>query len=233
MIRLDHAIHSRNQEASLRDGLGIYSLSLYSNFFWLVLVLTSVVLVLVLLTCSLRTSYFQESHFINRAKEFVQQPLLTPTQDSLLLVEAGSGPGPEPTPSDDGREQEDDLNSKPQLAHSMSSLSLHENESTTIPEPNVIAKTKEFSEFSELVLSKSESLDEACTRLESREKCFKANRSVDEILGSSQSEVSPGHVLNPIKSRKLQERRGSNHSLTIAVKPADNTLPTVITPREW
>merc|ERR1712071_399613 len=84
----------------------------------------------------------------------------------------------------------------------------------------------------ELVLSKSESLDEACTRLESREKCFKANRSVDEILGSSQSEVSPGHVLNPIKSRKLQERRGSNHSLTIAVKPADNTLPTVITPRE-
>lgn len=98
----------------------------------------------------------------------------------------------------------------------------------------------------QLPLTKSESLDEARKghRGDSREKCFKANRSVDEILGSSagqqqqhgaSSSSSSSASCTP-KCRKLQERRGSNHSLTIAVKVTDaiaTVLPTVTTPREW
>ena len=94
----------------------------------------------------------------------------------------------------------------------------------------------------QLPLTKSESLDEnRRTNRESigREKCFKANRSVDEILGSAHqglgSSSSSSSASCTPKCRKLQERRGSNHSLTIAVKVTDSMaiLPTVTTPREW
>jgi hypothetical protein len=95
---------------------------------------------------------------------------------------------------------------------------------------------------SQLPLTKSESLDEnRRTNRESigREKCFKANRSVDEILSSTHqglgSSSSSSSASCTPKCRKLQERRGSNHSLTIAVKVTDAMaiLPTVTTPREW
>ena len=272
MIRSDHALHLYSQDISLYNGFGVYSLSLHSNYVWLVLVLTSIILILILLACSLRTNYFQESYLVTRAKEWVQQPLLSPVQDSILTVEAGDersltidGSGNQPAlagenallscMSETKRVQHqnaeshkefsatkaaslnDDLN-KLELAYSMSSLSLDETypHKSSIPdtcllEPSVCTKTKEYSD---LVLSKSESLDETCGHLETRDKCFKANRSVDEILQSN-LEVSPSSIPCSLlgKPRKLQERRGSNHSLTIAVKPADSILPTVTTPREW
>jgi len=272
MIRSNHALHLCNQNFSLYNGVGIYSLSLHSNYVWLGLVLTSIIFIFVLLGCSLRTSYFQESYLVTRAKEWVQQPLLSSAQDSILTVEAGAESTPISDESDvrpeltvenvnlsciseiepvNGQNTENhggsstikstsvngDLN-KLELAHSMSSLSLLETyphkssiPDTCLHEPSVCNKAKEFSD---LVLSKSESLDEACSRLETRDKCFKANRSVDEILQSN-LETLPSSIPCSIlvKSRKLQERRGSNHSLTIAVKPADNILPTVTTPREW
>lgn len=108
-------------------------------------------------------------------------------------------------------------------------------------------KKDQFVFNADLFLTKSESLDESQSRSQLRDKCLKANRSVDEILSSrsqsqdqSKSEQSqPDSAASSIpctpKCRKLQERRGSNHSLTIAVgKPAEtNILPTVVTPREW
>jgi len=271
MIRSDHALHLYSRDISLYNGIGIYSLTLHSNYVWLVLFFTSIIFIVVLLACSLRTNYFQESYLVTRAKEWVQQPLLSPAQDSILMVEAGTELSQtsdgsvlqpelgvenahlncvsETKPAEDQNAEScevsspiestsmnDDLN-KLELTHSMSSLSLVETypHKSSIPdscihEPSVCSKTKEFSD---LVLSKSESLDEACSRLETRDKSLKANRSVDEILQSN-LKVSPSNIpcSHLGKSRKLQERRGSNHSLTIAVKPADNILPTVTTPRE-
>lgn len=106
------------------------------------------------------------------------------------------------------------------------------------------ASRDQFVFNSDIFLTKSESLDEARSRADLRDsKCFKTNRSVDEILTKSEhsslpasSEQRPAASSIPCtpKCRKLQERRGSNHSLTIAVKPTEtNVLPTVVTPREW
>ena len=103
-------------------------------------------------------------------------------------------------------------------------------------------------------LTKTGSLDETqigSCRKELQEKRFKANRSVEEFhqpgsnsIGADSLPATPagkgvgGGSSSPGtpqgKSRaKLQERRGSSHSLTIAVKSTENTLPPVTTPREW
>jgi hypothetical protein len=109
------------------------------------------------------------------------------------------------------------------------------------------AQKNHFVFNADIFLTKSESLDEAHSRSQPREKCFKTNRSVDEILSRQDDNQTDSQSLDqqhtstssipctPLKCRKLQERRGSNHSLTIAVsKPAEtNILPTVVTPREW
>lgn len=70
--------------------------SVVNDHLWLVGLLSSLSLVLVLLSCSLRSNYFQENYFITRAKEWVQLPLLhpSPPRESLLSnVEAGAGQG--------------------------------------------------------------------------------------------------------------------------------------------
>ena len=61
---------------------------------------------------------------------------------------------------------------------------------------------------------------------------------VAESADGSRPATASGGGSNPATPRakcraKLQERRGSSHSLTIAVKSADSVLPTVTTPREW
>lgn len=89
------------------------------------------------------------------------------------------------------------------------------------------------SEHAEGFFTKTGSLDDSrcCSQL--HEKCLKTNKSVEEFLLPYSEATSGTPGASAGKCRKLQERRGSSHSLTIAVKPAENVLPTVTTPREW
>lgn len=271
--------------------------TLLDEHIWVIGLLTGVVIVLVVLSCSLRSNYFQENYFVTRAKEWVHLPLLHQSgQDSLLTAETGVGTnedaGPEPEaqqtsetaqPSDlswvsetseskhlgemksSWAEDELDDDQETKLMPDMSALSLKETctdqiettERSSSPydsdrellKSSFKAQKNHFVFNADIFLTKSESLDEARTRSQLREKCFKANKSVDEILSRQEQPVSSSTDENQHqeqqnqstssipctpKCRKLQERRGSNHSLTIAVKPTDaNILPTVVTPREW
>lgn len=290
-------------EGSLQEDNGLDQLitTLIENHIWLIGLLTGVIIILVVLSCSLRSNYFQENYFFTRAKEWVHLPLLQQSgQDSLLTAEAGSGPNnvpvSEPEPqlnstsaqhadlcswvsetSPDERQtkmksswNEDELNNQQNLttAADMSALLLRETCPDQIESPvhpatpkspscdsrfeslrnSFKAQKNHFVFNADIFLTKSESLDEAHCRSQPREKCFKPNRSVDEILSRQDEHQSDSPSLDqqhtstsssipctPLKCRKLQERRGSNHSLTIAVsKPAEtNVLPTVVTPREW
>jgi hypothetical protein len=287
-------------EGSLQEDNGLDQLitTLIENHIWLIGLLTGVIIILVVLSCSLRSNYFQENYFFTRAKEWVHLPLLQQSgQDSLLTAEAGSGPNnvpvSEPEPqlnstsaqhadlcswvsetSPDERQtkmksswNEDELNNQQNLttAADMSALLLRETCPDQIESPvhpatpkspscdsrfeslrnSFKAQKNHFVFNADIFLTKSESLDEAHCRSQPREKCFKPNRSVDEILSRQDEHQSDSPSLDqqhtstsssipctPLKCRKLQERRGSNHSLTIAVsKPAEtNVLPTVVTP---
>lgn len=289
-------------EGSLQEdhGLDQFLTTLIENHIWLIGVLTGIIIILVVLSCSLRSNYFQENYFFTRAKEWVHLPLLQQSgQDSLLTAENGANPNnvpvsePEPqltpTPaqhadlcswvsetSPDERQtkrksswNEAELNNQHNLtsAVDMSTLLLTETspeqpefpvQPTTPKSPSCDsnldslrnsfkAQKNHFVFNADIFLTKSESLDEAHSRSQPREKCFKTNRSVDEILSRQDDNQTDSQSLDqqhtstssipctPLKCRKLQERRGSNHSLTIAVsKPAEtNILPTVVTPREW
>lgn len=273
-------------QGSLQEDYGVdkFISTLVDDHIWLIGLLTGVIIILVVLSCSLRSNYFQENYFFTRAKEWVHLPLLQQSgQDSLLTAETGAAPPevaaiePEPqlspaqncswvsetspeqqrvTMKSSLAEAEDDDQQK--LTLDMSALSMTEtctDEVEPTDQPSASspcellrssykAKKNHFVFNADIFLTKSESLDEARSRSQLREKCFKANRSVDEILSrqelpsSSSSDLqqqSTSSIPCTPKCRKLQERRGSNHSLTIAVKPAEiqNLLPTVVTPREW
>ena len=287
-------------EGSLQEDHGLDQLitTLIENHIWLIGVLTGIIIILVVLSCSLRSNYFQENYFFTRAKEWVHLPLLQQSgQDSLLTAENGanpnnvpvSEPGPQLTStpaqnadlcswvsetSPDERQtkmksswNETELNNQQNLtgAVDMSTLLLTETSSEQTEFPvqatpkspfdsnleslrnSLKAQKNHFVFNADIFLTKSESLDEAHSRSQPREKCFKTNRSVDEILSRQEEHQADSQLLDqqhtstssipctPLKCRKLQERRGSNHSLTIAVsKPAEtNILPTVVTPREW
>ncbi|EFX89441.1 hypothetical protein DAPPUDRAFT_95095, partial [Daphnia pulex] len=288
-------------EGSLQEdhGLDQFITTLIENHIWLIGVLTGIIIILVVLSCSLRSNYFQENYFFTRAKEWVHLPLLQQSgQDSLLTAENGANPNnvpvsePEPqltpTPaqhadlcswvsetSPDERQtkrksswNEAELNNQHNLtsAVDMSTLLLTETspeqpefpvQPTTPKSPSCDsnldslrnsfkAQKNHFVFNADIFLTKSESLDEAHSRSQLREKCFKTNRSVDEILSRQDDNQTDSQSLDqqhtstssipctPLKCRKLQERRGSNHSLTIAVsKPVETSiLPTVVTPRE-
>ncbi|KZS09878.1 Protein tyrosine phosphatase ERK-like protein [Daphnia magna] len=282
-------------QESLHEDYGLDQLisTLIENHIWLIGLLTGIIIILVVLSCSLRSNYFQENYFFTRAKEWVHLPLLQQSgQDSLPTAEAGTNHNnvtsaePEPnlvstpaqhavlcswvseTSPDEQHTKmksswaETEQNNQQNFAADMSALLLTETKSEelepiahpTTPIPcdasleslrNSFKSQKNHFVFNaDIFLTKSESLDEA--RSHPREKCFKANRSVDELLPrqdeqladsspSEQQHMSTSSIpCTPQKCRKLQERRGSNHSLTIAVnKPVEtNILPTVVTPRE-
>lgn len=281
-------------EGSLQEEFGMDRMisTLVENHIWLIGLLTCIIIILVVISCSLRSNYFQENYFITRAKEWVHLPLLHQSgQDSLLTAETGtvtSNPLGTETESNlpnctlqnvdnncswvsethCGQKDEmksaltiTDLDDPQKLTLDMSSLSVNEmctepNEFLDQPlasspcDPELMrnnfkAQKSHFVFNADIFLTKSESLDEARSRTQLRDKCFKANRSVDEILSSRQDQAgstlidqqphsSASSIPCTPKCRKLQERRGSNHSLTIAVKPVEtNILPTVVTPREW
>ena len=275
-------------QGSLQEDYGVdkFISSLVDEHIWLIGLLTGVIIILVVLSCSLRSNYFQENYFFTRAKEWVHLPLLQQSaQDSLLTAETGAVHSevaaiepeqPQLSPAqhcswvtETSPEQQrvtmksswaevDHDGDQQKLTLDMSTLSMtsactDEIESTDQPSASspcellrssFKAKKNHFVFNADIFLTKSESLDEARSRSQLREKCFKANRSVDEILSrqekpssssSDQQKQSTSSIPCTPKCRKLQERRGSNHSLTIAVKPEEiqNILPTVVTPREW
>ena len=77
------------------DGIGAL---LEQHNFWLIGLLSGITIVLVLLSCSLKSSYFQDSYLFARAKEWVL-PLQEPTQESLL---SGAEAGDTRTQDDEG-----------------------------------------------------------------------------------------------------------------------------------
>lgn len=268
-----------------------YLASLSSDHFWILVALSLIIIILVLVSCSLRSSYFQGNYFITRAKEWVHLPIIhqdDPQEQLITSTEAGPGHIEEEYSNFEHDQKQGNLfqvdhdtcqwvseieNSiyncsdsslidnneydQQNLERKLSTLSVcksnkDEEPSALPPSPSYKEASRasfkagrdQFVFNSDIFLTKSESLDEARSRSDLRDnKCFKTNRSVDEVLNKSElsslpasSEQRPAASSIPCtpKCRKLQERRGSNHSLTIAVKPTDTTiLPTVVTPREW
>lgn len=91
--------------SSQHDGV----LDLGKEHLWIVGLLSGITIVLVVLSCSFKSSYFQENYLVTRAKEWVHLPLLRqPAQESLLpAAEAGAtgqddddGPSPAPVTVD-------------------------------------------------------------------------------------------------------------------------------------
>lgn len=84
------------QQAATDHSTGFLNLSVEDHL-WLVGLLSGLALILALLSCSLRSTYFQENYFFVRAKEWVQLPSLlqqhpsTSAQESLLSGDLESG----------------------------------------------------------------------------------------------------------------------------------------------